>query len=68
MTLSVAGSNKRILVAASVFFSLLIVLLAPDGCLSYGPLSSTSIPGLRRLSHRDHFWVPAIRGRRSFPR
>jgi hypothetical protein len=45
MTLSVAGSNKRILVAAVVFFSLLIVLLVPDGCLSYGPLSSTSIPG-----------------------
>jgi hypothetical protein len=36
------GSNKRILVAAVVFFSLLIVLLAPDGCLSYGPIESTS--------------------------
>jgi hypothetical protein len=40
----VMGSNKRILVAAVVFFSLLIVLLAPDGCLSYGPLDSTSAP------------------------
>jgi hypothetical protein len=45
MTPLVAGSNKRILFAAVVFFSLLIVLLAPDGCLSYGPLSSTSIAG-----------------------
>jgi hypothetical protein len=44
MTLLVAGSNKRILVAAVVFFSLLIVLLAPDGCLSYAPLDSTLAP------------------------
>ena len=44
MTLLVAGSNKRILVAAVVFFSLLIILVAPDGCLSYGPLETTSMP------------------------
>jgi hypothetical protein len=46
MTLFLVGSNKRILVAAVVFFSLLVVLIAPDGCLSYGPIDSTSLPGL----------------------
>jgi hypothetical protein len=35
MALSMAGSNKRILVAALMFFALLVVLLVPDGCLSY---------------------------------
>jgi hypothetical protein len=42
MMQSLEGSNKRILVVAVVFFSLLVVLLAPDGCLSYGPIDSTS--------------------------
>jgi hypothetical protein len=40
-----AGSNYRILFAAVVFFSLLVVLLAPDGRLSYGPVESTTMPG-----------------------
>jgi hypothetical protein len=44
MTLLVAGSNKRILGAAVLFFSLLVILLAPDGCLSYGPFESTLAP------------------------
>jgi hypothetical protein len=44
MALLVAGSNKRILVAALLFFALLVFLLVPDGCLSYGPSDSTSAP------------------------
>jgi hypothetical protein len=44
MTQSFAGSNKRILIAAVVFFSLLVVLAAPDGCLSYELLAISSTP------------------------
>jgi hypothetical protein len=44
MALSIEGSNKRILGAAPLFFLLLIVLLTPNGCLSYEPLDSPLAP------------------------
>jgi hypothetical protein len=42
MTLLVAGSYKRILIAAATFFALLLILLVPDSCLSSERLDAGS--------------------------
>lgn len=43
-TLMLTNDNMKILIAAMTFFALLVVLLAPDGCLSSGLLDSGLFP------------------------
>jgi hypothetical protein len=43
-TLMLANDNLKILIAAMTFFALLVVLLAPDGCVSSGLLDSGLFP------------------------